>query len=72
MKLLDQVRNVARLRRLALETERCYVRWIEQYLFSFPGSAWERTALEALPPVRAIREAEPRKQSAPRQSLGAR
>ena len=32
MKLLDQVRHVARLRRLALETERCYVRWIEQYI----------------------------------------
>jgi integron integrase len=30
--LLDQVRHVARLRRLALETERCYVRWIEQYI----------------------------------------
>ena len=32
MKLLDEVRNVARLRRLALETERCYARWIEQYI----------------------------------------
>ncbi len=32
MKLLDEVRHVARLRRLALETERCYVRWIEQYI----------------------------------------
>ena len=26
------MRHVARLRRLALETERCYVRWIEQYI----------------------------------------
>ena len=32
MKLLDEVRHVARLRRLALETERCYVRWVEQYI----------------------------------------
>jgi integron integrase len=32
VKLLDQVRHVARLRRLALETERCYVRWVEQYI----------------------------------------
>ena len=32
MKLLDEVRHVARLRRLALETERCYARWIEQYI----------------------------------------
>src|SRR6266478_4296684 len=33
----------------------------------FPGSAWEPTALEALPP-----EAEPRAQCVPRQSLGTR
>ena len=32
MKLLEEVRQVARLRRLALETERCYARWIEQYI----------------------------------------
>ena len=32
VKLLDQARHVARLRRLALETERCYVRWVEQYI----------------------------------------
>jgi integron integrase len=32
MKLLEQVRHVARLRRLALPTERCYVRWVEQYI----------------------------------------
>jgi hypothetical protein len=32
VKLLDPVRPVARLRRLALETERCYVRWVEQYI----------------------------------------
>jgi integron integrase len=32
MKLLDQVRAVARVRRLSLRTERCYVRWIEQYI----------------------------------------
>ena len=32
MKLLDQVREVARLRRLALRTEECYARWIEQYI----------------------------------------
>src|SRR5450755_3726399 len=41
-------------------------------ILSFPGSAWERTALEALPPVSAIREAEPRRQLVPRQSLGTR
>ena len=32
MKLLDEGRQVARLRRLALETERCYLRLIEQYI----------------------------------------
>jgi integron integrase len=32
VKLLDEVRHVARRRRLALETERCYVRWVEQYV----------------------------------------
>ena len=32
MKLLDEVSHVARLRRLALQTERCYVRWVEQYI----------------------------------------
>jgi hypothetical protein len=32
VKLLEQVRHVARLRRLALPTERCYVRWVEQYI----------------------------------------
>jgi integron integrase len=32
VKLLDEVRHVARLRRLALPTERCYVRWIEHYI----------------------------------------
>src|SRR5438132_1688151 len=35
--------------------------------FSFPGSAWERTAREAPP-----REAEPPVQRVPRQSLGTR
>jgi len=33
---------------------------------SFPGSAWERSALQALPAF----EAEPRMQCVPRQSLG--
>ena len=32
MKLLDEVRHVARLRRLALPTERGYVRWIEHFI----------------------------------------
>jgi hypothetical protein len=32
VKLLDEVRRVARLRRFALETERCYARWIEQFI----------------------------------------
>jgi site-specific recombinase XerD len=32
VKLLDQVRTVARVRRLALRTEECYVRWTEQYI----------------------------------------
>jgi Phage integrase, N-terminal SAM-like domain len=32
VKLLDEVDHVARLRRLALPTERCYVRWIEHYI----------------------------------------
>src|SRR5258708_39488488 len=41
-------------------------------VFSFPGSAWERTALEALPPERITREAEPRRQPVPRQSLATR
>jgi len=39
---------------------------------SFPGSAWERTAREALPPFVCRREAEPRKQCVPRRSLGTR
>ena len=39
---------------------------------SFPGSAWERTAREALPPVGEAREAEPRRQPVPRRSLGTR
>ena len=37
--------------------------------FSFPGSAWERTAPEALPRVTAP-QAEPARQWVPRQSLG--
>jgi integron integrase len=32
MKLLDQVRSVARLRHLSLRTEQCYARWVEQYI----------------------------------------
>jgi integron integrase len=32
MKLLDQVRHCLRLARYSLPTERCYVRWIEQYI----------------------------------------
>ncbi len=38
-------------------------------LISFPGSAWERAGLEALPPLRL---AEPAMQWVPRQSLGTR
>jgi hypothetical protein len=30
--VLDRACHIARLRRLALETERCYVRWVEQYV----------------------------------------
>src|SRR5207244_10087584 len=40
---------------------------IAKIAFSFPGSAWERTAREAPP-----REAEPRVHWVPRQSLGTR
>lgn len=32
MKLLDQVRNVARVKHLAYRTEQCYVHWIERYI----------------------------------------
>jgi site-specific recombinase XerD len=32
MKLLDQVRQVLRVKRFALRTEQCYVRWIEQFI----------------------------------------
>jgi hypothetical protein len=32
MKLLDQVREVARVRHHALSTERSYVHWIERYI----------------------------------------
>jgi hypothetical protein len=32
MKLLDQVRHVARLRHLARRTEDCYAYWIERYI----------------------------------------
>ena len=32
MKLLEQVRNALRVRRFALRTEQCYVRWAEQYI----------------------------------------
>src|SRR5665213_3305497 len=39
---------------------------------SFPGSAWERTAWQALPAEWIRREAEPRIQCVPRQSLGTR
>ena len=49
-----------------------------QLCFSFPGSAWERTAPEALPRVAmqmkrecpTIRQAEPARQWVPKQSLG--
>jgi precorrin-4 C11-methyltransferase len=54
----------------------------ENVILSFPGSAWERTAPEAPPPVAApgegdihviaISEAEPRGQCVPRRSLGTR
>src|SRR5262245_33449716 len=36
---------------------------------SVPGRAWDRTVLEALPPLGSWREAEPRVQCGPRQSL---
>jgi site-specific recombinase XerD len=32
MKLLDQVRSVARVRHLSIHTEECYVRWIEPFI----------------------------------------
>ncbi len=32
MKLLDQVRHALRVRRFAIRTEECYVRWVEQYI----------------------------------------
>jgi integron integrase len=32
MKLLEQVRQVARVRRLSLRTEECYVRWAEKFI----------------------------------------
>ena len=32
MKLLEQARQVLRVRRFALRTEECYLRWIEQYI----------------------------------------
>ena len=32
MKLLEQVRDTLRVRRFALRTEQCYLRWIEQYI----------------------------------------
>ncbi len=41
-------------------------------LFSFPGSAWERTAREALPLLPNKRQAEPAGQCVPRRSLGTR
>ena len=39
---------------------------------SFPGSAWERGAWQALPAERTRREAEPPRQCVPRRSLGTR
>ena len=32
MKILDQVRQVARVRHLSIRTEDCYARWIEQFI----------------------------------------
>jgi hypothetical protein len=32
MKLLDQVREALRVKRYALRTEECYVRWVEQFV----------------------------------------
>jgi hypothetical protein len=32
MKLLDEVRQVLRVKRYSYRTEQCYVRWIEQYI----------------------------------------
>src|SRR2546423_957621 len=58
--------------------EASYGRWYIRRIFlkgeqsSFPGSAWERAAREALTPVKNRSEAEPRKQCIPRRSLGTR
>ena len=51
-----------------------------EVIFSVPGSAWYRTALEALPllrrgtgtALRRVRQAEPARQCVPRGSLGTR
>ena|SRR5579864_1109681 len=41
MKLLDQVRQVLRLRHYSYRTEQCYVAWITHYLrFSKGDGAW--------------------------------
>jgi ATP cone domain len=48
------------------------LKWRFAANLSFPGSAWERTACEALPRVRCGLEAEPPGQCVPRQSLGTR
>lgn len=49
-----------------------YVRLFEKLVKQPAGSAWKRIAEEALPPWSATREAEPRMQWIPRQSLGTR
>src|SRR5579862_3721340 len=41
-------------------------------LYSFPGSAWECTELQALPGLTRLGEAEPRNHCVPRPSLGTR
>jgi integron integrase len=52
MPLLDQVRQVLRVRRFALRTEQCYVRWIEQYVRFHKGPAgWRHPAELGAPEV---------------------
>ena len=38
MKLLEQVRHVLRVRRFAIRTEECYLRWVEQFIRFHKGS----------------------------------
>ena len=36
MKLLDQVRHVARVKHFSIRTERCYVHWAERFIRFHP------------------------------------